>query len=373
MQTDSSLPWRRMIVANVIVTTLLFVYKTTRTYPGEQYTQLLADYHFGFTRRALIGAIVGFGFPVLPWWAPYVVGTVAWGATLALFLLAFRKTFGFTPRQLPLLVFTAGSPFFLKNFVQTLGYNDIYGCALALALLLLPARSRLYLVAAAAGSAVLILIHHIHILLYIPTVAVIVLLRHHLARRLTTGDLALGAGLAVALAALFFATQFGGAASVPIEEFTRHLRSRMAEPDNPAHDLTVRMFTSTLRGEIAATWTIMPENLARVPIYLGLIALHAPLVRYFAALIRALTPAHRQVVLAGVGLVSLGYLVVAAVAFDYSRWVSNWVTCMMLILFAAKTLPAMHEAPSIPLDDKRTKLLGWIVSAIPRVGTTKPF
>jgi len=373
MQSDPTLPWRRMIVANVTVTALLLVYKVTLTYPGEQYTQLLADYHFGFTRRALIGAIVGLGFPVLPWWSPYVVGNVVWCATLALFLLAFRRTFGFSARHLPLLVFTAGSPFFLKNFVQTLGYNDIYGCALTLALLLMPARPRLYVIAAAAGAAVLILIHHIHMLLYIPTIAVIVVLRHHLARRLATADIALATGLSAAVAALFFATQFGGSSSVPAEEFSRYLRSRMAEPDNPAHELTVRMFTSTLRDEIAATWAVMPQNLARLPIYLGLIALHAPLIKYFAGLIRALSPAQRQLVLAGIGLVSAGYLIVAAIAFDYSRWVSNWATCMMLIMFAVKTLPAMRETPPIPLDDKGARLLGWIVSLIPRVGTTKPF
>ena len=43
--------------------------------------------------------------------------------------------------NLPLFVFMAGSPFFLKNFMHTLGHFDIYGCAFAIGLLLIPARS----------------------------------------------------------------------------------------------------------------------------------------------------------------------------------------------------------------------------------------
>jgi hypothetical protein len=147
----------------------------------------------------------------------------------------------------------------------------------------------------------------------------------------------------------------------------------MAEPDNPAHDLMARMFFSTLRGEILSTWMIMPDNLMRLPIYIGLVALHAPVIRYFASLIRVLAQPQRRMVWAGIALVSLGYLVIAAIAFDYSRWVSNWATCMMLILFAVKSLPASREVAPIPADDKRTVVLGWIVSLVPRVGTTKPF
>ena len=41
----------------------------------------------------------------------------------------FRRTFGFDEKHLPLFVFMAGSPFFLKNFMHTLGHFDIYGCA----------------------------------------------------------------------------------------------------------------------------------------------------------------------------------------------------------------------------------------------------
>jgi hypothetical protein len=105
-----------------------------------------------------------------------------------------------------------------------------------------------------------------------------------------------------------------------------------------------------------------------------LIWLHAPLWRYFAGLIRSLSdPFHRRIVIAGIVAVSLAYLVIFAMVFDYSRWISNWAVCMFLILHAVKTLPASRAAPPVPEDDKKTSVLGWIVTVIPRVGIIRPF
>jgi hypothetical protein len=61
------------------------------------------------------------------------------------------------------------------------------------------------------------------------------------------------------------------------------------------------------------------------------------------------------------------------IVFDYSRWISNWVVCMFLILHAAKTLPAAKPVPPISMKDKKTNVLGWIVTLIPRVGIVRPF
>ena len=133
--------WRQMAATNIVVAAALLVYKVGWSYPGEQYTQLLMDYHYGFTKRALIGFVVSLAFPVIPPWSPFVLGGIVLALTAALFLWLFHKSYGFSEQTLPLLIFTAGSPFFLKNFIQTLGYYDIYGCLLAIVLLLLPARS----------------------------------------------------------------------------------------------------------------------------------------------------------------------------------------------------------------------------------------
>ena len=74
-----------------------------------------------------------------------------------------------------------------------------------------------------------------------------------------------------------------------------------------------------------------------------------------------------------IAAVSAAYLVMFAIVFDYSRWISNWAVCMFLILHAVKTLPASREVPLISGDDRKTTLLGWVVTLIPRVGIVRPF
>ena len=71
--------------------------------------------------------------------------------------------------------------------------------------------------------------------------------------------------------------------------------------------------------------------------------------------------------------ISLAYLVMFAMVFDYSRWISNWAVCLFLILHAVKALPASKDAPSISADDRKTILFGSIVTLIPRVGIVRPF
>ena len=105
-----------------------------------------------------------------------------------------------------------------------------------------------------------------------------------------------------------------------------------------------------------------------------LIWLHTPLWRYFAGLIGALaSDTHRRIVIAALVVVSAGYLLMFAIVFDYSRWVSNWAVCMFLILHAVKMLPASRETSLIPSDDTKTTIFGAIVTLIPRVGIVRPF
>ena len=117
----------------------------------------------------------------------------------------------------------------------------------------------------------------------------------------------------------------------------------------------------------------MPSNLLGVPVFALLIWLHAPLWRYFVALFRSLSHDwHRRVVIAAVVGISAGYLIIFAVVFDYSRWISNWAVCMFLILHAVKMLPGSDVAP-VAADDRRNRVFGWIVTLIPRVGIVRPF
>src|SRR3979490_2516622 len=152
--------WRLMLGVNVAVLIGVFFYKITRE-PYVPYIHLLVDYHFGFTKRALIGAVVSLFFAKVPAWLVCALSGAVWLITLGLFAKLFRRTFGFDDAHMPLFVFMAGSPFFLKNFMHTLGHFDIYGCALAICLLLVPARSLAFVISAALASMALILVHHI--------------------------------------------------------------------------------------------------------------------------------------------------------------------------------------------------------------------
>src|SRR5437879_3063341 len=222
-------PWRLMLAVNAAVLIGVFWHKITLP-PYVPYIHLLVDYHFGFTKRALIGAIVSLFTAEVPVWLVFVLSGTVWLVTAGLFVRLFRRTFGFEQRHLPLFVFMAGSPFFLKNFMHTLGHFDIYGCALAICLLLVPARSLAFVLLAALFSVVLILIHHIHLLMYVPTIGTIVLLRYYLVQGFSRRNVAAGIAAALGVGLLFFAAQFYGSLTVPEAEFVQHLQSRMADP-----------------------------------------------------------------------------------------------------------------------------------------------
>ena len=362
-----------MLAVNAAVLIGVFWHKIALP-PYVPYIHLLVDYHFGFTKRALIGAIVSLFTAKVPVWLVFTLGGMVWLVTAGLFVQLFRRTFGFEQRHLPLFVFMAGSPFFLKNFMHTLGHFDIYGCLFAICLLLIPARSLAYVLLAAMFSMVLVLIHHIHLLMYVPTIAVIVVLRHYLVHGTSRRNVAVGIASLGAVGALFVAAQFYGTVPVPEAEFVAHLHSRMADPSQTNLLSFGYIWYQPLSKEIWDTWARLPHNLLGVPVFALLIWLHTPLWRYFVNLIAALSiDAHRRIVTAAIIMVSLGYLVMFAMIFDYSRWISNWAVCLFLILHAVKMLPASKDTPPISADDRKTAVFGWIVTLIPRVGIVRPF
>src|SRR5271167_4136301 len=99
-------PWRLMLAVNVAVVAGVFLHKIMLP-PFVPYIHLLVDYHFGFTKRALIGALVSLFTAKVPVWLVFALGGVAWLITLGLFLELFRRTFGFGERNMPLLVLMA--------------------------------------------------------------------------------------------------------------------------------------------------------------------------------------------------------------------------------------------------------------------------
>ncbi len=115
-------PWRLMLAVNAAVLIGVFLYKLPRE-PYVPYIHLLVDYHFGFTKRALVGAVVSLFVAKVPVWLVFALAGGVWLVTLGLFVALFRRSFGLDDEHMPLFVLMAGSPFFLKNFMHTLGIS----------------------------------------------------------------------------------------------------------------------------------------------------------------------------------------------------------------------------------------------------------
>jgi hypothetical protein len=210
--------------------------------------------------------------------------------------------------------------------------------------------------------------------MYVPTIAVIVVLRHYLTVGVGRANLAVGLSCLLVLGALFLGLQFWGTMPIPQAEFVAYLKTRMADPARTDLLGFSYIWYQPLAKEISDTWARLPSNILGVPVFALLIWLHSPLWRYFADLIAALADDfHRRVVIAGIVAVSVAYLIMFAIVFDYSRWVSNWMVCLFLILHAVKSLPSARLVPPITGDDRKTGIFGWIVTLIPRVGVIRPF
>lgn len=363
--------WRWMIVAKLAIVALLFAYKTQH-YPYMGYQHLLVDYHWGFIKRALIGAIWSLAFPQVPIWAVFVSGGLVIVVAFVLFLLAFRKTYGFDDAHLPLFVFIACSPMFFANYVQTIGYFDIYGCIAGLVLLLIPARSFLYVVVAALLAMLLIVIHHIHTLMYVPTLTAIVVARYYLLLPRGKAEIAFGFAALMAVALLFVVAQFAGSPPVTQAEFHAYMESRMAFAITRDTPIDSNIWYQSARSEFVRTWEMIGKNTLRLPVYALILAAHAPLVGYFRRSVAALNATrHRQLAWLALAGISFGYVLISIAVNDWARWFSNWGVCMVLMMFALRSLPASPVAPLA--DNARNRRFGWIVTVLPRVGSTIPF
>ncbi len=366
--------WRWLLGLDIVIMAASLIAKIPDL-PNITYIHLLVDYHFGFVRRGLIGALLSLVMDKVPPTSVVILGSLVIAITLALYLRLFRTSFGFSQATLPLFVLVIGSPFFFKNFIKAVGYFDIFGCMLAIVLLLVPARSLLYMVLATLGALALIAIHQIHLLLYIPTIGSIVLIRYFLIRTPRTADIAAAHAFAVAIPAAFVYTQFFGAVHATPEAFEAHLLGRMGRGGSDTGAIVYHLlWYRTIADEIAGTQAMLPLNLKVSWFYALLIALHAPLIGYYRDAIRAIAaPAHRRIILALLIAISLGYLVIFAVVYDYARWMSSWAVCMILMLHAVKLLPAAQPTPLIAPDNKTTLTLAALLTLIPRVGIVKPF
>jgi hypothetical protein len=163
-----------------------------------------------------------------------------------------------------------------------------------------PARSIAFVLLAALASMILILIHHIHLLMYVPTIAVIVVLRHYLVqgfiakcpRRNRRDRVHRPAVLRSAIPGIA-----GGARA----QFVQYLQGRMADPTRTNLLSFAYIWYQPLSQEIHDTWNRMPSNLLGIPVFALLIWLHAPLWKYFVSLIERCRASASPIVIAALG------------------------------------------------------------------------
>src|SRR5262249_41798306 len=294
---------------------------------------VLVNYDFGVIKRALIGAIVSVFRPKVGLVDVYGLGLATWLAALIAYLAVFRRTFGFSERTLPLLAIILSSPFFFKNFMFSIGYFDVLGCLAVLIALLLPVNLALPLIMGVVAC-ILLFTHHLHLLLYIPTIGLVVLLRMLAEPRINLrAALLAGVVVAVAIGSAFYFLAFHGSVPVPVDQFTAALRARAIDSPEKIGGYLVQIFYTDIAHEFEETMKWLPNNALRFPIYPILIFLHLPLISYFRRLTLALARRQdRQLVVAGLVGVTIGYLIIGVFVFDYPRWVSNWAVCMILIM-----------------------------------------
>ena len=363
-----------MIAVNVALMAGLVFYKFYFGNPLVQYTYLLADYHFGFMKRALLGTILALFEDKTAISEVFIIALAVWLLTMALFIVLFKRTFGFLGDRLALFAFTFGSPFFFKNFFHAYGFFDIYGCLFAIVVLLIPING-LFPLIVGAGCAVLVLIHHLHFLLYIPAIAVIAIIRFYCLRPFSRLDIIYGAIAMLPVIAAFIASMFFGNAPVTEDELIEYFKTRAADP------LTywnIRIWHTSIEQELAKTAAEFSKNVLRLPVYALLIALHWPLIRFMRRLyFSVVDKIHRLVVVLGIVGITACYVVIFIFVYDYARWFSSWAVCMMLMIHALAMLQSRSGAPapafSTPETRKNDSIYGWIVTAIPRVGLQIPF
>jgi hypothetical protein len=365
-------PFALMLACSVAICLVLLYQRLDKVFP-LLYAHYLVSYEFSLIKRGLVGEISSLLLAKVSYHHVVFVGLTLWLITLATYLEVFRRTFTLSMRTFPLLAVILASPFFFKNFMFSIGYFDILGCLAALIAILLPVNLALPIVMGAIAC-VLLLVHHLHVLLYLPTIAFIVIARALAAGRLTLLFSAASSVAAITAAGLFLYLAFYGSVTVPMDVFIDALRARADAPEYIV-PVVARVWFTDIRYEIAQTMAMLPSNALRFPVYLAIVLAHLPLITYFRQLIRALTNRRdRILVRAGLAAISISYLPIFVVVFDYSRWVSNWATCMILVMHAARLLPSSGMTPT-PLDPRspRNRLFGWIIALVPRVGIIKPF
>src|ERR1700737_965819 len=182
-------------------------------------------------------------------------------------------------------------------------YFDIYGCGFAILALLVPANAA-YPLIMTVGCAILLLIHHLHLFIYIPTIGFIFIVRYYLLSQVTLFRILLGAAAMTLTLGIFMVVLLANA-PVPPETLFYYIAARALDPFEAG---VLRIWYSNAGDEMRRTWSAMPTFALRIPIYVALIALHIPLIRFFKQIVGFLGVRRaRGMVLLGLAAITAAY------------------------------------------------------------------
>jgi hypothetical protein len=367
--------YKAIAALNVVSASILLAVHFAFQTRDSEYAHRLVSYDHGLIRRALVGEIYSLFVSRVSPWQVDMEGFVSVAVAICLGWLVFTRTVRVGPaHKLAIACFVFGSPFLFKNYLGTLGKFDVLGACVAMLAALLPLRAFTF-VAVGVLSAILLMVHHINATLFVPVIYGIVFIRALAASWLPPRALVfLVISSLAALAVLFFVLVNFANPPISEQEFTVLLRSHATAP---VPDWVASMWFSTFAEELRKTRLMFPINIVRLPVYVILVAVHWPIIHFARRRLAASALANQtsarvfQLVLA---VILASYIVTMIVAFDYARFISDYVFSLVLLTAVQISSVAgpITDASDFRLNDARVIVLAVVVAAIPWVGMITP-
>jgi hypothetical protein len=373
--TKTAAIYKAIAGINVVSIVALAAYRIGFTTSYSEYVHRAVSYDHGWVCRGLVGEIYSWFTSVVPETVFHFEALLTWFVSLGLGGLLFHRMFRLRQSDnLAIACLLFGSPLLFKNFLGNLGKFDVLGACVAMLACLLPLRFAT-LFTLGVLSAGLLLIHHINATLYVPTIYGVLLLRATASSPGVFRGLFLFAAVSLAgLTALLIALMFYVKPSLTPDEFQAFLQSR-SEIRLP--DELHKFWYSTFREDLSRTRGMFPHNVLRVPIYLALVAVHWPLLRFGLLRLkkqRLANPFSAGIFLAVLFLVFVGYVVTFAVAYDYARFFGDAAFCLILlsgVQIVAHQGP-IHDLEGIDFSSRYVICCAVVEACIPWAGTITP-
>jgi len=171
-------------------------------------------------------------------------------------------------------------------------------------------------------SCILLFVHHLHLLLYVPTIGLIVLRGRWPTAASICALFCWPDGCQRRDRRLFLRSCLPWQRAVPVDQFTAALRARAIDSPEKIGGYLVQVFYTDIAHEIEETMKGLPNNALRFPVYAILIFLHLPLISYFRRL-NALSaaapgPPHGRLRVSWASRLAMSSY--GVFVFDYPRW-----------------------------------------------------